>query len=219
MTGELTAGQLTLLDRLSESDLSDTFYFTGGSALSAYYLHHRRSADLDLFARDSFDPKRVARFLSGIAGDEVVPRRTHDRYEFTVPIAGERLRVEFVHYDFDRVDDSGIKHGRLAVDSLRDMLANKLSAILERTEGKDFADLYYLLRRSDVTLDQGIEDCRRKFGWPGLRTLLQRAFLRIERVAAWPETDPPVPLDEARAFFREQARALIALSEDGDPPP
>jgi hypothetical protein len=63
-----------------------------------------------------------------------------------------------------------------------------------------------------------MEDCHHKFGWPAVRTLLQTALLRIERVVAWPDTDPPVTLDEARAFFREQARSLIDLGDDGERP-
>jgi predicted nucleotidyltransferase component of viral defense system len=215
MSGELTSAQRLLLDRLSDSELADEFYFSGGSALSAYYLHHRKSLDLDMFSRLRFDPKRVLRFLDSVAEGPLIPRRVHDRYEFTVPLLGERLRVEFVHYDFDPVADSGIRHGRLRVDSLRDMVANKLSAILERTEAKDFADLYFLLQREPgIDLDLAIADCQAKFGWPALRLLLQGAFLRVERLEAWPETTPPTDLSEARRYFRERARTLIDLDVD-----
>jgi predicted nucleotidyltransferase component of viral defense system len=209
--GELTPGQRLLLDRLGDSELADDFYFTGGTALAAHYLHHRTSLDLDFFSRRSFDPKRIVRLLTEVAEDPLVPRRVQDRYEFTVPVAGERLRVEFVHYDFDRLSVTGLRHGRLQVDSLRDLFANKLSAIVERTEGKDFADLFFLLERPDIDLDAGIADAEAKFGWPALRYLLQAAFLRVERLAAWPETAPPVTLAEARAFFRDRARQLITL--------
>jgi predicted nucleotidyltransferase component of viral defense system len=213
MTGELTPGQRLLLDRLSASELAETFYFTGGSALAAYYLHHRRSMDLDFFARHPFDPKRVVRVLNDVADGDLIPRRVQDRYEFTIEVQGERLRVEFVHYDYDSIADSGEHFGRIRVDSLRDILANKLSAIIERTEGKDFADLYFLLRRPELSLEQGILDCQAKFGWPGLRILLQRAFLKAERLEAWPRTQPPTTPEEARTFFREQARTLIDLDD------
>jgi hypothetical protein len=80
------------------------------------------------------------------------------------------------------------------VDSLRDLLANKLSAIIERTEGKDFADLHFLLRQPGLDLETGMTDAQTKFGWPAIRYLLQTAFLRIDRLEAWPETTPPVSL-------------------------
>lgn len=213
MSGDLTPAQQLILDQLSASDLSRDFYFSGGAALGAYYLNHRTSLDLDFFSRHRFDPKRVVRFLNDIAEGPMIPRRVQDRYEFTVPLRGERLRVEFVHYDFDRVSESGVAHGNLRVDSLRDIIANKLSAMIERVEAKDYADLYFLLQRPDVDLDQGIADCKRKFGWPGLRLLLQAAFLRVDKLRAWPETTPPTTLDQARTFFRDLARSLINLHD------
>lgn len=104
--------------------------------------------------------------------------------------------------------------GEVPVDSLRDILANKLSCLVERAEPKDFADVLFLLRRPELTLAQGMDDCELKFRWPGLRFLLQTAFLRIERVAPdeWPVTAPPVTLDEARRFFRDLVRSLIAAN-------
>jgi predicted nucleotidyltransferase component of viral defense system len=212
--GDLTPGQGLVLARLGGSDLAGQFYLTGGSALAAFYLHHRTSLDLDLFSRRPFDPKKVVRFVTSVADGPAVPHRAGERYEFTVPVAGERLRLEFVHYDFDSVAPSGIAHAGIPIDSLRDIAANKLSTIIERIEPKDFADLLFLLRRPDLSLEQAAEDCRRKFGWPGLGYLLQTALLRVERLSAWPETHPPTSLDEARRFFRDAARSLVRLDDE-----
>jgi predicted nucleotidyltransferase component of viral defense system len=47
----LSKHQLDFLDFFSkEKRLRERFYFTGGTALSEYYLHHRRSIDLDFFS-------------------------------------------------------------------------------------------------------------------------------------------------------------------------
>jgi predicted nucleotidyltransferase component of viral defense system len=46
----LTPNQLAFLERLqSEKQLIQRFYWTGGTALSEFYLHHRLSEDIDLF--------------------------------------------------------------------------------------------------------------------------------------------------------------------------
>lgn len=50
-TGDLTPAQRTFLDHLIGSEFADTFYLSGGTALSAFHLHHRDSEDLDLFSR------------------------------------------------------------------------------------------------------------------------------------------------------------------------
>ncbi|MBI5487679.1 MAG: nucleotidyl transferase AbiEii/AbiGii toxin family protein [Deltaproteobacteria bacterium] len=212
--GDLTPAQRALLDRLDASELASSFYLTGGVALSAFHLHHRDSLDLDLFSRLPFDPKRVVRWLNEVAAGAVVPHRTGDRYEFTVLIESERVRVEFVHYDFDRIETTGTHHGRIAVDGLRDIAANKLSAVIERLEPKDFADLLFLLRRDDVPLARVIDDCRRKFGWPALEHILQTALLKVERLPGWPRTEPETTLEEARSFFREIVRTLIRVDQD-----
>jgi hypothetical protein len=99
------------------------------------------------------------------------------------------------------------------VDGLRDIAANKLAAVVERVEPKDFADLLFLFRRPDASLARAVEDCRRKFGWPALETILQTALLRVERLTDWPDTDPPTTLDEARPFFRDLVRSLVRLDE------
>lgn len=211
--GELTAAQRKLLERLGESELAGRFYLSGGTALSAFFLHHRDSRDLDLFSREPFDIKLVLRFLDQLAEGPIVPRRVRERFEFTVPIAGERLRVEFVHYDFDRVTRSSVTYAGLEIDSLRDIVANKLSAVIERTEPKDYVDLWFLLRRDDSSLQQGMADCRAKFGWPGLEYLLQEAFLRPQHIDAWPDTNPPLDVEALRGFFLRLSRSLITTEE------
>lgn len=210
----LTPGQLRILEAIGQSDLASRFYLTGGTALAGFFLHHRRSLDLDLFSRDAFDPKQVVRLLNQVAEGALVPRRVQDRYEFTVPIAGERLRVEFVHYAFDRVDPTGPRHAGVQVDSLRDIAANKLSSIIERSEAKDFVDLYFLLHDPLVPLEQAIDDCRTKFGWPGLEYLLQSAFLKAIQISSWPQTHPALAVADAQRFFRQLARSLIRLDPD-----
>jgi hypothetical protein len=125
--------------------------------------------------------------------------------------------VEFVRYDHPAVEPPTPKLGDLRVDGLRDILANKLSALVDRNEPKDFADVYCLIERAGLSLEQGIVDGKAKFGWPALELLLQSAFLRIDRMTDWPELDPPVDLDDARRAFRGWAKSLIRLDDDDDP--
>ncbi len=52
----LTPSQHFVLDlAIREEDLTDWFYFTGGTALSQFYLHHRYSEDLDFFSQTEFN--------------------------------------------------------------------------------------------------------------------------------------------------------------------
>ena len=52
----LTKGQELILGEFKKDDwLSSLFYFTGGTALSEFYLQHRLSDDLDFFTQEAFD--------------------------------------------------------------------------------------------------------------------------------------------------------------------
>jgi len=210
--GDLTPGQRAFLDHLLTTELAESLYLSGGTALAAFHLHHRWSEDLDLFSRHPVDAKAVVRLVGAIAEREPVAHRIQDRLGFILEIAGAPLRVEFVHYDFDPIEPPVPRYGKLRVDGLRDILANKLSAILERTEPKDYTDLLFLLRTPPLTLEQGIRDCRAKFGWPGLPHLVQTALLKVDALSGWPETEPPTSLEEARAYFRQTVGRLASSS-------
>lgn len=210
---DLTNAQRAFLEAFTKSDLAPEYYLSGGTALSAFYLHHRSSEDLDLFTRGPVDSSAVLRLVTSVAEGPVVPRRVADRFGFIVPLRGETVRVEFVRYDHPPIEAPAAKLGALRVDGLRDIFANKLSAVVDRNEPKDFADIYCLLSHAGLSLEQGIADAKSKFGWPALELLLQSAFLRIEQMTDWPELDPPVSIEEARRAFRGWARSLIRLDE------
>lgn len=47
----LTENQIAFLEQIKKSEfLAKNFYLTGGTALAAFYLHHRYSEDLDFFS-------------------------------------------------------------------------------------------------------------------------------------------------------------------------
>ena len=88
-TGDLTAGQRAFLDHLLESELVEHFYLTGGTALSAFHLHHRRSDDLDLFSRQAFEATAVVRLVNAVAEGEPTPHRIAHRLGFILRVGGE----------------------------------------------------------------------------------------------------------------------------------
>jgi len=56
----ITPEQQLLLEKIKKDPfLTSHFYFTGGTALSMYYLQHRLSVDLDFFSEEKFDPQTV----------------------------------------------------------------------------------------------------------------------------------------------------------------
>jgi len=53
------------LDEINKNKyLTSNFYFTGGTALSKYYLQHRYSDDLDFFSEKQIDQQLIFSIIS-----------------------------------------------------------------------------------------------------------------------------------------------------------
>lgn len=148
----LTAAHEVILSMLAKSDLKDRFYWTGGTLLSHYYLHHRRSFDLDFFSDTGFTREELTPFLSDVtkaSGMDLDPP----------------LRFEFVHYNHEKVRLCPLTTYRgLLIDSFADLAANKVMAYLDRNQPKDLLDVYTLLAEKKFTLVELLQLVERKFG-------------------------------------------------------
>ncbi|MEM3581666.1 MAG: nucleotidyl transferase AbiEii/AbiGii toxin family protein, partial [Candidatus Bathyarchaeia archaeon] len=75
----LTPLQRRLLAEIGRSSLRSDFYLTGGTALAAFYLHHRYSLDLDFFTTNPAALLQVPAVMQEIAarlGLEITFTRT-----------------------------------------------------------------------------------------------------------------------------------------------
>lgn len=140
------------------------FYLTGGTALGRGYYQHRYSEDLDLFVNDApsfglwrdrcLEALQSAAVTEGWALDIVLREERFGRAFLRGPVA---LKLEFVNDVPFRVGQPW-EHpvlGRL--DTKENILANKLSAILDRQEPKDLADIFWLCCRDNLDLLQAME--------------------------------------------------------------
>ena len=192
----------------AEPRLAD-FYLTGGTALAAYYLGHRVSDDLDFFAFAEPDRQFLHAFANTIQREidaaNARYERLHDRSMFFYQLPGGILKVEFARYPFRQLEPPMARPG-IRVDSLRDIAANKLMAILERFEPKDFVDLYFVLQQRE--LDAIRKDAQQKFGHAIGDLFLGGELAKIGRLSALPRMLKPLTTEELKSFFSEQARRL-----------
>lgn len=125
------------------------FYLTGGTALSRFHLHHRYSDDLDFFTHEinSFgDAVRVVRTdLEGLFSAVVSEVDARDFKRLSVRTSDLVLKIDFVADHAPRV---GLPENRggTYVDTVRNILSNKLGAIISRDEPRDVADLLQISR-------------------------------------------------------------------------
>lgn len=125
------------------------FYLTGGTALSRFHLHHRYSDDLDFFTHEinSFgDAVRTVRSdLEKLFTPVIADVDAREFKRFTVQEADLLLKVDFVADRAPRVGVPENRDGRY-VDTVRNILSNKVGAVLSRDEIRDVADLLQISR-------------------------------------------------------------------------
>lgn len=157
--------------KISEG-LSLPFYLTGGTALSRFYFHHRYSDDLDLFVNADPDYKKhVELFVRQVLSEKDLsvslgdPAFIRNGY-YSLTVCGPAIETPL---KIDLVNDIGFRLGspvKIAcgylVDSLDNILTNKLSAIVGRSEIKDVVDLVEICNNSSFSWDRMLEDAGRK---------------------------------------------------------
>lgn len=163
---ELNEIQKKVLNFLSKSPLAEKIYFTGGTLLAAFYLHHRKSKDLDFFSDNPVVQSEIIEFINGLKKELYLPKakekRIYDRFEFFIS-NGEEVRLEFVHYAYPKIKKRKKWNG-VYVDSLDDIAANKLMAFFDRNETKDLFDLYFLITKKGYKVQKLLKLTEKKFG-------------------------------------------------------
>jgi nucleotidyltransferase AbiEii toxin of type IV toxin-antitoxin system len=210
----LTDSQKILLARFGASDLREVFYLTGGTVLSAIYLQHRLSEDLDFFTQSEFGVEDVLSFVKSLPGvQDTQYERKYDRRIFLLHYANTRaMKVEFTRYPFDRVKKGPVIEA-IHIDSLEDILINKLMAMTDREEPKDFIDLYCAFQdHPALNLDNLVDATAVKFGVHGVRQILSGRFLRSLPQSGVLNMRQPLDEEDMARFFSEHAKAWIELS-------
>ena len=153
---------------LKEIHLAETeFYLTGETAASRGYLNHRFSDDLDLFVNDDnrfgLWVERLIQALSRHATWKISVGQKEERFaRLTVTQAELVLKVEMIN-DVPAHVGQVIVHpvlGRL--DSAGNILANKVTALLDRQEPKDFADIWGFCCQAGLSLTEAITGAQSK---------------------------------------------------------
>ncbi|MDP2365191.1 MAG: nucleotidyl transferase AbiEii/AbiGii toxin family protein, partial [Ignavibacteria bacterium] len=153
------------------NDLNLPFYLTGGTALSRYYLNHRYSDDLDFFINS--DPafktyiKSFLDYFSQLTPDTPIKLITErisisdDYAQFFIYADKTELKLDFVN-DLAIRFESILPDKKLGkVDSLRNILSNKISA-LYRFEIKDYADIWCIAKNYKFNWRQLINEAKQK---------------------------------------------------------
>lgn len=205
----LTQEQQIILDEVKNEPFFKQFYFTGGTALSAYYLSHRYSEDLDFFSEKQFDGQELSVIIErwGAKHNFTFTSEFHQVvYIFMFKFANhETLKADFGHYPHKSIQKNEIING-IKTDSLTDIAVNKLLTVTQRTTIKDFVDLYFLLQK--FTLWDLLEGIRIKFRMEFEPFVIVSDLLKVEDFDYLPRMIIPLKLEELKIFYRELAKEL-----------
>jgi hypothetical protein len=207
----LTPLQADFLERFFATDAGPRFFLTGGTALAAFYLHHRLSVDLDLFTVDDLALREADVSVPRLADDLGCrigrARRTEHFSQFLLePEAGSPLQIDLVR-DFGPQYGERTRVGDIVVDSVENIGANKLTAILGRTEPKDFVDLYFILHAGYEFDDLLAKAQEKDLGMQPF--FMAGALLQVRNLRHLPETAPSLTLRELQDFIIPLADRLL----------
>jgi hypothetical protein len=189
----LTALQSDFLIHFFATEASQHFFLTGGTALAAFYLHHRASVDLDLFTLDDLALREAESFLPRLAKELKCQisslRRTENFCQLFLENAAGPLKIDLV-CDFGPQYGEHLHVASVIVDSLENIAVNKLTAILERTEPKDFVDLHFILQ-AGYDFDDLLAKAQTK-DLGAQPFFVAGALLQVRNLRLLPATTPPL---------------------------
>jgi hypothetical protein len=146
------------------------FYLTGGTALSRGYYDHRYSEDLDFFVNDKreFELWRdrclnaLQQQCASRVGWSLEILLREPRFGRAVLRGPVSLKLEFVNDVPFRVGEP-VPHPILGkLDTRENILANKISALMDRSDPKDAADIFWLCCRDRLAIENALTDAGSK---------------------------------------------------------
>lgn len=137
------------------------FYLTGGTAASRGYLNHRFSDDLDLFVNDDsrfglWADRFIVSANERPGWDVTVGLRDLRFVRFSVAVRELSLKVELVNDGPSRVGRVSVHPVLGRLDTAENILANKLTALADRQEPKDLADVWGFCVRMGLPLAKAL---------------------------------------------------------------
>lgn len=207
----LTKLQQTVLEFFFEKPIGQKYFLTGGTALSGFYFHHRKSVDLDLFTFEDIEIEPVRQAFASIAKKLKLSLNhrvaTEGYHKFFLTGKNEELKIDLVKEQ--EVHFGQIKiFGNVRVDSIENIGSNKITAIFGRTEAKDFVDLYFILKKKLFTFEKLLQDAGKKD--LGLfEFYLAHMLLEVKNLKDFPEMFVPFNNDRMKRYFVSLANKLL----------
>ena len=149
-----------LLKKISEGVSIDDYYMIGGTALSLQ-LGLRESYDFDFCVKSQFNNEILLSELKNIGNVEVLQNQ-----KGTCDVLLNGVQVSFFYYTNKVIKDfvKAEEMPKLKIASVLDIAVMKIVAIGGRGAKKDFFDLYNIIEKCNITIDELVEGLIQKCG-------------------------------------------------------
>lgn len=129
---------------------------------------------------------------------------------FLANASGERVEMDFALDSPYRLEPKVFRQELgLWTDNLLDISCNKLSALFDRAEPKDFVDLYFI-HHEQIPLEALLPKAQQKHVGMDPYWLAQ-AFARVTEVKILPRMVKPIALEQISEFFTRKITWLMQL--------
>lgn len=209
----LTPFQQKFLDIIATNNyITKHFYFTGGTVLSEFYLHHRLSEDFDLFSENEVSFSPVSSFLKSHSQELGINKIDHRPFmglhSFILFLENDqKFKIDFNYYPYPRID-VGKKYKNLEFDSLYDIAVNKVHTVYMNPRTRDYIDLFFIFKETDFKWKKLILDAKAKFDWHIDPLLLGSQLKKVKEHLDYPKLLVPFNDQEMQEFFVNQAKSL-----------
>ncbi|OGM33288.1 hypothetical protein A3D00_00170 [Candidatus Woesebacteria bacterium RIFCSPHIGHO2_02_FULL_38_9] len=195
------------------SPLCRNFYLAGGTALSEFYLHHRKSEDLDFFSIDELPLISLKKFASEIQKkihlDKIEYQHGFGLYTFFFYPKGEvaKYKIDFGQYPFGPIEEPKRINGVL-IESLFDIAVDKTHTISIRPRSRDFIDLYFILREKKWKFTDLVKKGQEKFEIVVDPLQLGENLISVTKLSDLPIMLKEVDIKDVQKFFLSEAKKL-----------
>ena len=201
-----------LLKKISEVISIDDYYMIGGTALSLQ-IGLRESYDFDFCVKGEFNNEVLLEELKSVGNVEVIQNQ-----KGTCDVLLNGVQVSFFYYpnkvlkDFVKPEEMP----KLKIASVLDIAIMKVVAIGGRGAKKDFFDLYNIIKKCNITVDELVNGLVQKCGnnVNYLNIIMGLSYFEDAEDEVLPNTFVPYNWENIKKFFIEFQRKVQKCLED-----
>lgn len=145
------------LEVLTQLQTIQDLTLIGGTAL-ALQIGHRKSYDLDIVTIQKI--ALIQTKIQKLFSKKQLRQRLLNDSQYTLTI--DQISVTFFN-DEPRLHPN-VKWGKINLANIKDIFSSKLFVLGKRATWRDYVDLAFLLKYSQLNLSQGIQDAVKRFG-------------------------------------------------------